>query len=154
MTPREQEIREAIGFKVIQDADYWVVDPNKLAQFLARMEGSREKRDEGVLSVRWEHDTPPSEEKKCMYEIRGGKREEFHAENCGHSPTPPDAWEEEFDQQFHTPNAGTAWGDMTDVKDFIRTKKKEWEQTILGQEDMLILEIAEVITRLKEMKTK
>ena len=29
-------------------------------------------------------------------------------------------WEEKFDRQFHTPNAAIAWGDMTDIKDFIK----------------------------------
>lgn len=29
-------------------------------------------------------------------------------------------WETRFDEEFHTPNAGTAWGDMSDVKQFIR----------------------------------
>lgn len=83
--------------------------------------------------------TPPSEEKKCVRDdvIYTSLPPQHRCKNCGKfwfthemvpncsSPTPPDAWEEEWLR---------LWADFTnhvrtseEVLNFIRSKKKEWE---------------------------
>ena len=101
MNKREEEILEAISAPEWKGLDR--VSAEKLAAFLARMEGSKEDGWRGmkvappaVGEIGTGLLTPPSEEKKCCDTCDIRKRG-FRPNACAicpcHSPTPPDAWE-------------------------------------------------------------
>lgn len=152
LTPREQEIHEAItvkqvvGYAIGLPIKRDVLSAEKLAQFLARMEGSKEEEISYVDSRTPEEraqalsaikdyliatPTPPSEEKKCCDNI-GGKN--THWQDCPFtpSPTPPGAWGVEIRRDWREevkkyPEMD-ALGSSSWWLEKMASKKKEWEK--------------------------